>query len=216
MRQDARQWQPIAALREALRRYAEIGYWFWSGAWHFHFDRWLTLRRLARSLDRDGEDSSTVSALTMDFRLLERACKYWGHTDPLVYRTLEAARAALVPEADLRILAFNGDIQQVGGTIVIRAPKWARALGIAATVVVLATWLLLSAYTLLHPAPLLPKLGIVLVLTPIYGALWHGFALYSIRAATAVNRSGEAVLESYRAMASRRGEVIAFPRKLGQ
>jgi hypothetical protein len=121
---------------------------------------------------------------------------------------LEAARKKGVPLMDLRLLALNRAIQQVGDDIEVRREWWLPMLCWSAVLSVVLSCALLCSLVALSPAPWADKaLGIVGVVV-LYLFLWPGFSLFSTRAHDAVERKGAKVERVAREARTARAQVV--------
>lgn len=163
---------------------------------------------MAEVLAVAGEDSMAARTVTERHRWLERGVKYWRPSPPLVIAALEAGERAGVSRRDLRLLALNRDIRQVGNGIQVRRAWWAPVLAYSALILILCHWTLLSALVVFSPATWIAKLTGVAAISCLYWFLWPGFGLYSTRAYVAVKRSGTAVEEAARLALPPRAPVV--------
>ena len=93
---------------------------FWSGVWLLQIRRWLQERQMAKVLEEHGEGSIAARPVTEQYRWLERSIHYWRPSPPLVQAVLEASERAGVPVSDLRLLALNREVRQVGSKVQVR------------------------------------------------------------------------------------------------
>jgi hypothetical protein len=171
---------------------------------------------MAKALDDFGEDSMAALAVTERHRRLELGVKYWRPSPPLVMAALEAGKRAGIPIGDLRLLALNRDIRQLGNDLQVRRAWWAPVFAYSALILVLCHWGLLSALVVVSPAPWIAKLTGVAATSFLYWFIWPGFGLYSTRAYAAVKRSGTAVVDAARASLPPKAPVVPLPpRKRG-
>jgi len=170
---------------------------FWSGVWWTEWRRSRQEDQMDKVLELAGEDSMAARTVTERHRWLERGVKYWRPSPPLVIAALEKSERAGVPRKDLRLLALNRDIQQIGDDVRVRGglwwSVWAALLAYAALILTVCSWALLSALVVFSPASWLAKLAGVCVITLFYWFLWPGIGLYTMGAYAAVKRSGAAV-----------------------
>lgn len=171
---------------------------FWSGVWWTEWRRRRQEDRMAEVLKNAGEDSMAARTVTERHRSLERGVKYWRPSPPLVTAALEAGERAGVPRRDLRLLALNRDIRQVGDGVMVRRAWWAPVLAYSALILILCHWALLSALVVFSPVMWIAKLTGVAAISFFYWFLWPGFGLYSTSAYAAVKRSGTAVEDAAR------------------
>lgn len=203
-----RRW--LQALSRSMRTVSETRDRFWSGVWWTEWRRWRQEDRMAEVLAEAGEDSMAARTVTERHRWLERGVKYWRPSPPLVVAVLEASERAGVPRRDLRLLALNRDICQVGDDVRVRRTWWAPVLAYSALILILCHWALLSALVVFSPASWISKFIGVGVITLLYWFLWPGFGLYSTRAYAAVKRSGTAVDEAARSAMPPKAPVFAL------
>lgn len=97
---------------------------FWSGVWLLQIRRWLQERQMAKVLEEHGEGSIAARPVTEQYRWLERSIHYWRPSPPLVQAVLEASERAGVPVSDLRLLALNREVRQVGSKVQVRRDWW--------------------------------------------------------------------------------------------
>jgi hypothetical protein len=113
---------------------------------------------------------------------------------------LEQSERAGVPRKDLRLLALNRDIRQVGDEVRVRGglwwSVWAALLAYTALILTMCSWALLSALVIFSPAQWPAKCAGVSVITLFYWFLWPGIGLYTTSAYAAVKRSGAAVKDA--------------------
>lgn len=181
---------------------------FWSGVWRTEWRRRRQEALMAKVLEDVGEDSMAARPVTERHRWLERGVKYWRPSPPLVVAALEASERAGVPRSDLRLLALNRDVRQVGDEVRVRRAWWAPVLAYSALILMLCHWALLSALVVFSPATWIAKLTGVTAISCLYWFLWPGFGLYSTRAYVAVKRSGTAVEEAARLALPSRAPVV--------
>ncbi|MDD4881607.1 MAG: hypothetical protein PHX10_08530 [Gallionellaceae bacterium] len=148
---------------------------------------------LAKVLDQHGENSLEARRDTQRYRELFFGVQYWRTAPPLVRSAIKAAELQGVSRADLRLLALNQDVRQVGETIIVRRAWWMPVFAYAAPIVVLSNWAYLMTFVLISSGAWYAKIVATLVITLLYWVLWPGFSLYSTRAFAAVKRSGEIV-----------------------
>jgi hypothetical protein len=180
----------------------------WSGVWWTKWRRWRQEALMAKVLEDFGEDSMAARAVTEGHRRLEQRDKYWRPSPPLVVAALEASELAGVPSRNLRLLALNRDVRQVGLEVRVRRAWWAPVLAYSALIVILCHWALLSALVVFSPAMWFAKLIGVAAISFLYWFLWPGFGLYSTQAYAAVKRSGIAVEEAARAVFPAKAPVV--------
>jgi len=181
---------------------------FWSGVWWTEWRRRRQEDRMAEVLENAGENSMAARTVTERHRSLERGVKYWRPSPPIVVAALEASELAGVPRRDLRLLALNRDIRQIGDEVRVRRAWWAPWLAYSALILILCHWALLSALVVFSPATWVAKLVGVAAISLVYWLLWPGFGLYSTRAHAAVKRSGTAVEEAARLALPPRAPVV--------
>lgn len=181
---------------------------FWSGVWWTEWRRQRQEDRMAGVLEEAGEDSMAARTATERHRWLERGVKYWRPSPPLVVVALEASELAGVPRRDLRLLALNRDIQQIGDGVRVRRTWWAPVLAYSALILILCHWALLSALVAFSPAMWTTKLIGVAAISFFYWFLWPGFGLYSTSAYAAVKRSGTAVEDAARVALPSKAPVV--------
>jgi hypothetical protein len=199
---------------QSMRTVVEIRDRFWSGVWWTEWRRRRQEALMAKVLEDAGEDSMAARTVTERHRWLERGVKYWRPSPPLVVAALEASERAGVSRRDLRILALNRDVRQVGDEVRVRRAWWAPVLAYSALILILCHWALLSALVVFSPATWIAKLTGVAAISCLYWFLWPGFGLYSTRAYVAVKRSGTAVEEAARIALPSRAPVVPLNAQL--
>lgn len=195
-------------LSQSMRTISEKRDRFWSGVWWTEWRRRRQEDRMAEVLTEAGEDSMAARTVTERHRWLERGVKYWRPSPPLVIAALEASERAGVPRRDLRLLALNRDLRQVGEDVKVRRAWWAPVLAYSALILILCHWALLSALVVFSPAMWIAKVIGVATISFFYWFLWPGFGLYSTQAYAAVRRSGTAVEEVARAALPPKAPVV--------
>lgn len=181
---------------------------FWSGVWWTEWRRRRQEALMAKVLEDAGEDSMAARTVTERHRWLERGVKYWRPSPPLVIAALEASERAGIPRRDLRLLALNRDLRQVGDDLKVRRAWWAPVLAYSALILILCHWALLSALVVFSPAMWVAKVIGVAAISFFYWFLWPGFGLYSTQAYAAVKRSGTAVEQAARAASPPKAPVV--------
>ncbi len=198
----------LRVFSQSMRTISEKRDRFWSGVWWTEWRRRRQEDRMAEVLAEAGEDSMAARTVTERHRWLERGVKYWRPSPPLVTAALEASERAGVPRRDLRLLALNRDLRQVGEDVKVRRAWWAPALAYSALILILCHWALLSALVVFSPAMWIAKLIGVAAISFFYWFLWPGFGLYTTRAYAAVKRSGTAVEDAARAAMPSKAMVV--------
>ena len=181
------------AIWQSFRRMSSLADKVWSGTWWWSIRFWFADRTLERVLKHHGEKSLEASRYTQLCRELYFGVRYWRPAPPLVRNAIETAERAGVSRADLRLLALNRDVRQLGDTIHVRHSWWMPLFAYTAPVVYFSNWAYLMAFALLSPGSWLAKTTAALVITSLYWVMWPGFSLYSTRAYVAVKRSGAMV-----------------------
>ncbi|EKD97898.1 MAG: hypothetical protein ACD_23C00683G0002 [uncultured bacterium] len=148
---------------------------------------------MAKVLEECGEKSMTTRPVTEKYRWLERSIHYWRPSPPLVQAVFEACERAGVPVSDLRLLALNREVRQVGATVQVRRDWWILIVAYPMLFMVVCYWALFSALVLLSAAPWLAKIVGVAVITLVYWFLGVGLCLYTTRPYAAARRSGSAI-----------------------
>lgn len=166
---------------------------FWSGVWWLQIRRWLQERKMAKILEESGEESIAARPVTEQYRWLERSIHYWRPSPPLVQAALEASERAGVPVSDLRLLALNREVRQVGSTVQVTRDWWILVLAYPLLILVLCYWTLFSALAVFSTVPWLAKIVGISLITLVYWFLGVGLCLYTTRPYAAARRSGAAI-----------------------
>ena len=166
---------------------------FWSGVWLLQIRRWLQERQMAKVLEEHGEGSIAARPVTEQYRWLERSIHYWRPSPPLVQAALEASERAGVPVSDLRLLALNREVRQVGSTVQVTRDWWILVLAYPLLILVLCYWTLFSALAVFSTVPWLAKIVGIGLITLVYWFLGVGLCLYTTRPYAAARRSGAAI-----------------------
>ncbi len=198
----------LHVVSQSMSTVVEIRDRFWSGVWWTEWRRRRQEALMAKVLEDAGEDSMAARTVTERHRWLERGVKYWRPSPPLVIAALEASERAGIPRRDLRLLALNRDLRQVGDDVKVRRAWWAPVLAYSALILILCHWALLSALVVFSPAMWVTKVTGVAAISFFYWFLWPGFGLYSTQAYAAVKRSGTAVEQAARAASPPKAPVV--------
>ena len=203
--QKLRFWKGLVGTYDRVRL---LHYQLLAGVWWTKGRRWLQWRKLGAALEETGQSSMAARAALERYRRLDFGVQFWRYSGPLVTRVLEAARKKGVPLMDLRLLALNRAIQQVGDDIEVRREWWLPMLCWSAVLSVVLSCTLLCSLVALSPAHWADKaLGIVGIVA-LYLFLWPGFSLFSTRAYDAVQREGANVERAAREALTARAQVV--------
>jgi len=185
---------------------------FWAALWWTRLSLYLNEIQLAYALEKHGEDSMFVRAITERHRRLVKGLRYWRTSDPLVLNVLEKCEREGVPIADLQLLTLNRDIRSMEDGVVIQRGWGNAVLAYMAAGFTFSHWFLLTALVLTAPGGLTEKVLGLAVVSGFYWFVWAGLALYTTRPLAAIKRSGRAI-EGV-AMRSRRvsAQVVTLPR----
>ncbi|MCX7509570.1 hypothetical protein [Delftia tsuruhatensis] len=166
---------------------------FWSGVWWTEWQIRRNEGRLADALEEFGEDSMLVRRLTERHRKLVKGARYWGPSDPVVMRVLEASERAGASRFDLRVLALNRDVVRIYDKVQVRRGWGYTLLAMSALGIFLAIWLMLIAQIVSSPAKWEIKAAIAGGVTFFFWLIWPGWGLYTTRALDAAASAGETV-----------------------
>ncbi len=183
----------VARLRDGILRFSDSVDYCWSGAWWWLVRCWQAERALAEALERYGENSLEARRATERYRVVYFGVKYWRPAPPLVRHAVETAERGGVSRNDLRLLALNRDIRQIGNTIKVRRTWWMPVLASAAVIAFGGNWAYLVATVALSSWAGPVKVATIIFSTVFFWVTWPGFSLYTTRAFAAVKRSGDLV-----------------------
>jgi hypothetical protein len=185
---------------------------FWAALWWTRLRLYLNEIRLAYALEKYGEDSMLVRAITERHRRLVRGLRYWRISDPLVLSVLENCESAGVPMPDLQILALNRDLRRTQEGVAIRRGWVYPVLAYMAVGLTFFHWFVLTVLVLTAPSGPAEKVLGLMVVSGFYWIVWPGLALYTTRPLAAIKRSGSAI-ESV-AIGTRMlcAQVVALPK----
>lgn len=176
-----------------IDRMADARDQFWAALWWTRLRLYLNEIRLAYGLEKYGEDSMPVRAITEKHRRLLRGLRYWRTSDPMVLSVLENCESSGVPMSDLRLLALNRDLRRTQEGVVIQRGWGYLVLAYMAAGLTLLHWFVLTSLVLTASSGLSEKVLSLVVINGFYWFLWPGLALYTTRPLAAVKRSGRAI-----------------------
>ena len=166
---------------------------FWSGVWWTILRRRWQERRLARALEKFGEDSMQARAAAEQYRRLEDGVTYWRPSQPIIIAALKASEQSGVSRSDLRIFALNRDLRRVGDTVRVRCAWWMPYLTFAAVSVTLLAWAVLVLAVTASARSWLGEVAGVAAVSVYLWLLWPGFGLFTTRSAAAARRSANLI-----------------------
>lgn len=185
---------------------------FWAALWWTRLLLYLNEIRLTYALEKYGEDSLLVRAITERHRRLVRGSRYWRTSDPLVLSVLENCESAGVPMSDLQILALNRDLQRSQDGVAIRRGWGYAALAYMAVGLTFLHWFVLTALVLIAPSGATEKVLGLMVVSGFYWFVWPGLALYTTRPLAAIKRSGCAIEAVAMGTTMHCAQVLTLPR----
>jgi len=180
-------------VRVFLGRIADFRDRFWAALWWTRLSLYLNEIQLAYALEKHGEDSMFVRAITERHRRLVKGLRYWRTSDPLVLNVLEKCEREGVPIADLQLLTLNRDIRSKKDGVVIQRGWGYAVLAYMAAGFTLFHWFVFTTLVLTAPLELTEKVLGLLAVSGFYWFVWAGLALYTTRPLAAIMRSGSAI-----------------------
>ena len=198
--------------RVMLGRIADVRDRFWAALWWIRLRLYLNEIRLGHALEKYGEDSMRVRAITERHRRLVKGLRFWRTSDPLVLKVLENCESAGVPMSDLQLLALNRDLRMTQDAVAIRRGWGYPVLAYMAAGLTFFHWFVLTILVLIAPSGATEKVLGLMVVSGFYWFIWPGLALYTTRPLAAIKRSGcaiEAVAMGTRMVCA---QVVTLPR----